>query len=76
MTRPGEELLRLAATVLQPGFEGTTPPDWVRRLLGEGLGGVALFSRNVESPAQVAAADRGAARRTRRRAGRHRRGGR
>ena len=55
MTRPGEELLRLAATVLQPGFEGTTPPDWVRRLLGEGLGSVALFSRNVESPAQVAA---------------------
>jgi beta-N-acetylhexosaminidase len=55
MTRPGEELLRLAATVLQPGFEGTAPPDWVRRLLGEGLGSVALFSRNVESPAQVAA---------------------
>ncbi|GAB1693128.1 glycoside hydrolase family 3 protein [Krasilnikovia sp. M28-CT-15] len=45
----------LAATVLQPGFVGTTAPDWVRRRLAEGLGGVALFARNVESPAQVAA---------------------
>ena len=49
------ELPELAATVLQPGFTGTTAPDWVRRWLGEGLGGVALFARNVESPAQVAA---------------------
>jgi beta-N-acetylhexosaminidase len=48
------ELPELAATVLQPGFVGTTAPDWVRRWLGEGLGGVALFARNVESPAQVA----------------------
>jgi beta-N-acetylhexosaminidase len=48
------ELPELAATVLQPGFVGTTVPDWVRRWLGEGLGGVALFARNVESPAQVA----------------------
>ncbi|WP_250008930.1 glycoside hydrolase family 3 protein [Actinoplanes sp. M2I2] len=49
------ELPELAAAVLQPGFVGTTAPDWVRRWLGEGLGGVALFARNVESPAQVAA---------------------
>ena len=49
------ELPELAAAVLQPGFVGTTVPDWVRRSLGEGLGGVALFARNVESPAQVAA---------------------
>jgi beta-N-acetylhexosaminidase len=55
MTEPGGELLRLAATVLQPGFEGTAPPDWVRRWLGEGLGGVALFARNVRDPQQVAA---------------------
>ncbi|MEV6850872.1 glycoside hydrolase family 3 protein [Actinoplanes sp. NPDC051411] len=48
------ELPELAATVLQPGFVGTTAPDWVRRWLGEGLGGVALFARNVESPAQIA----------------------
>jgi beta-N-acetylhexosaminidase len=49
------DLPELAATVLQPGFAGTTAPDWVRRRLAEGLGGVALFARNVESPAQVAA---------------------
>ena len=49
------ELPELAATVLQPGFVGTSAPDWVRRRLNEGLGGVALFARNVESPAQVAA---------------------
>jgi beta-N-acetylhexosaminidase len=49
------EIPELAAVVLQPGFVGTTAPDWVRRLLAEGLGGVALFARNVESPAQVAA---------------------
>ncbi|MBB2942893.1 beta-N-acetylhexosaminidase [Actinoplanes lutulentus] len=49
------ELPELAAAVLQPGFVGTSAPDWVRRWLGNGLGGVALFARNVESPAQVAA---------------------
>jgi beta-N-acetylhexosaminidase len=49
------DLLRLADSVLQPGFVGTTPPDWLRRRLGEGLGGVALFSRNIVDPAQLAA---------------------
>ncbi|AGL19609.1 glycoside hydrolase family 3 protein [Actinoplanes sp. N902-109] len=49
------DLAGLADAVLQPGFLGTTAPDWVRRRLAEGLGGVALFARNVESPAQVAA---------------------
>ncbi len=49
------DLAQLAAAVLQPGFVGTTAPDWVRRWLGEGLGGVALFARNVRTPAQVAA---------------------
>lgn len=49
------DLVRLAGTVLQPGFAGTTPPAWVRRWLGEGLGGVALFGRNIEHPSQVAA---------------------
>ncbi|NUW40545.1 glycoside hydrolase family 3 N-terminal domain-containing protein [Nonomuraea rhodomycinica] len=48
-------LLRLADAVLMPGFEGTTPPDWLRRRLGEGLGGVVLFTRNITGPAQVAA---------------------
>ncbi|SEL64096.1 glycoside hydrolase family 3 protein [Nonomuraea pusilla] len=49
------DLLRLADAVLLPGFEGTTPPDWLRRRLGEGLAGVVLFSRNIAGPAQVAA---------------------
>lgn len=47
--------MRLADAVLQPGFMGTTPPDWLRRRLSEGLGGVALFSRNIIDPKQVAA---------------------
>ena len=38
------ELPELAATVLQPGFVGTSAPDWVRRWLAGGLGGVALFA--------------------------------
>ncbi|MCA2189359.1 glycoside hydrolase family 3 protein [Nonomuraea cavernae] len=48
------DLLRLADAVLLPGFEGTTPPDWLRRRLGDGLAGVVLFSRNITGPAQVA----------------------
>jgi beta-N-acetylhexosaminidase len=52
--RRSPHLLTLADAVLQPGFEGTTPPDWLRRRLGEGLGGVALFGRNIEDSAQAA----------------------
>jgi beta-N-acetylhexosaminidase len=48
-----QELLRLADTVLQPGFIGTTPPDWLRRRLAAGLGGVALFSRNITDGEQL-----------------------
>ncbi|MFC4115901.1 glycoside hydrolase family 3 protein [Nonomuraea zeae] len=48
------DLLRLADAVLFPGFAGHTPPDWLRRRLGEGLAGVVLFSRNIADPAQVA----------------------
>ncbi|WP_405140475.1 glycoside hydrolase family 3 protein [Sphaerisporangium sp. NBC_01403] len=48
------ELLRLADSVLLPGFEGRTPPDWLRRRLGEGLAGVVLFSRNIGTPSQLA----------------------
>ena len=47
-------LLRMADSVLLPGFEGRTPPDWLRRRLGEGLAGVVLFSRNITGFAQVA----------------------
>lgn len=55
MTTPAGHLPALAAAVLQPGFVGTTPPPWVCRWLGEGLGAVVLFARNVVDPAQVAA---------------------
>lgn len=50
-----KSLLRLADAVLQPGFVGTTPPDWLRRRLNEGLGGVVLFGRNIVNVEQVAA---------------------
>jgi beta-N-acetylhexosaminidase len=43
-----------ALAVLQPGFQGTTAPEWLLRRLDEGLGSVALFSRNIESPEQLA----------------------
>ncbi|WP_405434158.1 glycoside hydrolase family 3 protein [Micromonospora sp. NBC_00617] len=55
MTAPAGHLPALAAAVLQPGFVGTTPPPWVCRWLGEGLGSVVLFARNVVDTAQVAA---------------------
>ena len=48
-------LERLASACLFPGFEGLSPPDWVRRELAGGLGGVVLFSRNVADRAQLAA---------------------
>ncbi|HCA88624.1 MAG TPA: sugar hydrolase, partial [Streptomyces sp.] len=44
-----------ALTVLQPGFTGTTAPEWLLRRLGEGLASVGLFGRNIESPGQLAA---------------------
>lgn len=40
---------------LLPGFEGTTLPEWVERMLGEGLAGVCLFGENIVSPAQLVA---------------------
>ena len=48
------ELDRLAAGCLLPGFAGRRPPDWVRRRLQAGLGGVVLFARNVGDREQVA----------------------
>jgi beta-N-acetylhexosaminidase len=50
-----DTLTRDALTVLQPGFTGTTAPDWLLRRLGEGLASVGLFGRNIASPEQVAA---------------------
>jgi beta-N-acetylhexosaminidase len=48
-------LTRDALTVLQPGFTGTTAPDWLLRRLGQGLASVGLFGRNIASPGQLAA---------------------
>jgi beta-N-acetylhexosaminidase len=48
------ELERLASSCILPGFEGPTVPDWVRRRLDEGLGGVVLYAWNVESAEQLA----------------------
>ncbi|WP_310727771.1 glycoside hydrolase family 3 N-terminal domain-containing protein [Streptomyces sp. N2A] len=53
--RPTDTLTRDALAVLQPGFTGTTAPDWLLRRLGEGLTTVGLFGRNVASPGQLAA---------------------
>ncbi|MEW2394790.1 glycoside hydrolase family 3 N-terminal domain-containing protein [Streptomyces sp. NPDC046862] len=50
-----DTLTRDALTVLQPGFLGTTAPDWLLRRLGEGLASVGLFGRNIASPEQLAA---------------------
>ena len=47
------ELERLALGCLLPGFPGEQPPDWVRRLLEEGLGGVVLYAWNVRDPGQL-----------------------
>jgi beta-N-acetylhexosaminidase len=47
------EAERLAASCVFPGFPGLEPPDWVRRRLADGLGGVVLFAWNVEDPEQV-----------------------
>jgi beta-N-acetylhexosaminidase len=47
------ELERLASSCILPGFAGPTAPDWVRRHLAEGLGGVVLYAWNVESTEQL-----------------------
>lgn len=55
LVRRADTLTRDALTVLQPGFTGTTAPDWLLRRLGEGLSSVGLFGRNVADPGQLAA---------------------
>jgi beta-N-acetylhexosaminidase len=49
-----DALHRLALACLLPGFEGTTAPDWLRRRVADGLGGVVLFARNVDGTEQLA----------------------
>ncbi|WP_157247760.1 glycoside hydrolase family 3 protein [Nonomuraea typhae] len=48
-------LAELADAVLQPGFKGTTLPDWLRKRLAAGLGGIALYSRNLVEKGQIEA---------------------
>ncbi|GGT81601.1 glycoside hydrolase family 3 protein [Streptomyces lateritius] len=55
LVRGSRTLTRDALTVLQPGFTGTTAPDWLLRRIGEGLSSVGLFGRNIASPEQLAA---------------------
>lgn len=55
LARGLDTLTRDALAVLQPGFTGTTAPDWVLRRLGEGLGSVGIFGRNIASSEQLAA---------------------
>jgi beta-N-acetylhexosaminidase len=50
-----DTLTRDALAVLQPGFTGTSAPDWLLRRLGEGLASVGLFGRNIASPEQLTA---------------------
>ncbi|MFF5147358.1 glycoside hydrolase family 3 protein [Streptomyces sp. NPDC013157] len=50
-----DTLTRDALTVLQPGFTGTTAPDWLLRRLGEGLASVGVFGRNIISAEQLSA---------------------
>ena len=42
-------------TCLMARFQGTHPPDWLRRWLDDGLGGVVLFAENITSPFQLSA---------------------
>ncbi|MER7516132.1 glycoside hydrolase family 3 protein [Streptomyces sp. NPDC126499] len=55
LTTGSDTLTRDALTVLQPGFVGTTAPDWLLRRIGEGLSSVGLFGRNIVAPEQLAA---------------------
>ncbi|MGV3624782.1 MAG: beta-N-acetylhexosaminidase [Archangium sp.] len=48
------DLFRDCASLFIVGFPGTAPDAEVKRLIDDGVGGVILFKRNVESPAQVA----------------------
>src|SRR5207253_2740146 len=49
------ELDRLAAACVFPSFPGADVPDWVRRFLAAGGGGIVLFAYNVPSADELAA---------------------
>jgi beta-N-acetylhexosaminidase len=47
-------LPELAARCIFPSFPGDTPPDWIRRFLAGGGGGIVLFAYNVPSRDRLA----------------------
>ncbi len=49
------ELDRLASACIFPSFAGDTAPDWARRFLAGGGGGIVLFAYNVPSRERLAA---------------------
>ena len=53
-----ERLQELASACLFPSFPGVEPPDWIRRFLAEGGGGVVLFAYNVPSKEGLSALSR------------------
>jgi beta-N-acetylhexosaminidase len=46
---------RLAAACVFPSFPGHTAPDWIRRFLADGGGGIVLFAYNVDDGEQLSA---------------------
>lgn len=49
-----QEIEKLVGQLMMVGFDGTSPPDYILDWLRRGrIGGVYLFARNIESPAQV-----------------------
>ena len=49
------ELERLANACVLPSFAGPAAPDWIKRFVAEGGGGLMLFATNVPSRAELAA---------------------
>jgi len=49
-----DSLERLASQCLFASFGCPRPPDWIRRELADGLGGICLFSSNVQDRSQLA----------------------
>jgi beta-N-acetylhexosaminidase len=47
------EVARLARACVFPSFPGTEAPDWARRFLADGGGGIVLFAYNVPSPEEL-----------------------
>ena len=52
------DLKRLAHRLLIVGFDGHVAPASLLALVREGVGGIILFARNVQSPRQVAELNR------------------